>query len=293
MIEILNGTRETVSFQPKLGVRLYDNKEIEDYPLHWHTAGEIIMPLENIYTVNVNNTNYVLQPHDICVIPSGELHQLCAPESGSRIILQYDCSLLYHLEGFDSALHTLHPCTIIKATDQPEIHSELKELLIQLKEEYFKDDRLIGPMIYSILIRFFVILGRDIINHEFHITEGTRTKQHEYIDKFMKVCSYINEHCTEQIEVDDLASIAGFSKYHFARLFKQFTNISYYDYLNQRRIMEAQNLLCDPSLTITEVAMRSGFNSLATFNRIFKAQKNCTPREYKQLHSCNFSTIST
>ena len=81
--------------------------------------------------------------------------------------------------------------------------------------------------------------------------------------------------------------------YHFARLFKQFTNISYYDYLNQRRIMEAQNLLCDPSLTITEVAMRSGFNSLATFNRIFKAQKNCTPREYKQLHSRNFSTIST
>ena len=38
-------------------------------------------------------------------------------------------------------------------------------------------------------------------------------------------------------------------------------------------------------MAVTEVALRSGFNSLATFNRIFKRQLGCTPSEYRQLHS--------
>ena len=54
--------------------------------------------------------------------------------------------------------------------------------------------------------------------------------------------------------------------------------------LSVSRIAHAEQLLIEPNLSITEVAMRSGFNSLSTFNRIFKAAKNCTPSEYKNLN---------
>ena len=101
----------------------------------------------------------------------------------------------------------------------------------------------------------------------------------------MMVCNYITDHCTENISVEELADLAGFSKFHFARLFKQFTNMSCYEYLTQKRIAHAERLLIEPNLSITEVAMRSGFNSLSTFNRIFKASKNCTPSEYKNLNT--------
>lgn len=44
-------------------------------------------------------------------------------------------------------------------------------------------------------------------------------------------------------------------------------------------------LLLNPDLTITEIALQSGFSSLSTFNRTFKRTKNCTPTEYRDLCS--------
>jgi len=117
MIEILNGTRETVSYTEHFGIRLYLNREAENYPMHWHTAAEIILPLENTYTVVANDKRYLLQPGDILAIPPGELHEIVAPDSGERIILQFDYSLLYNLKGFDSTFHLLRPCCLISARE--------------------------------------------------------------------------------------------------------------------------------------------------------------------------------
>lgn len=284
MIEILNGIKETVSYREHFGIRLYLNEEAENYPVHWHTASEIIMPLENIYTAIVNNTEYILHPGDILVLPSGELHELFAPETGKRIILQFDYSLLYNLNGFDSTLHLLRPCCIITAEENEELHHSLQSLLLNMKNEYFSQSFLKEASTYTMLIQFFVILGRSVMTEDRRFPHSKSHKQHKYVDNFLKVCNYINEHCTEEILVDDLAALAGFSKFHFTRLFKQFTGMSYYVYLSQRRIMHAERLLIDPNLSVTEVAMRSGFESLATFYRVFKDYKKCTPSQYKCLH---------
>ncbi|MEF2967345.1 AraC family transcriptional regulator [Paenibacillus sp. M1] len=284
MIEILDGAKETVSFREHFGIRLYLNKETEDYPVHWHTAAEIIMPLENIYTAVVDDTKYVLDPGDILVIPSGELHQLFAPESGERIIMQFDCSLLYHLNGLDSTFHLLRPCLHITAEQNRELHDLLEPLLLDLMKEYFSKSILREASAYSMLIQFFVILGRNFMNEERRFLHSKNQKQHKYIDKLMEVCNYMNEHCTEDIQVEELAELAGFSKFHFMRLFKQYMGMSYYSYLNQHRIMHAEKLLIDPNLSVMEVAMSSGFGSLPTFNRVFKSYKKCTPSEYKCLH---------
>ena len=138
--------------------------------------------------------------------------------------------------------------------------------------------------VYSLMIRFFVALGRTNFNANTRFPGITRSKQHEYVEKFMLVCNYITDHCTENITIEELADLAGFSKFHFARLFKQFSNMSCHEYLMQKRIAHAERLLIEPHISITEVAMLSGFNSLSTFNRIFKAAKNCTPSEYKNLN---------
>ncbi|WP_168119620.1 helix-turn-helix domain-containing protein [Paenibacillus sp. HB172176] len=284
MIEILNGTKETVSYHHHFGIRLYLNVQVEDYPVHWHTAAEIIMPLENIYTVTVNDTAYVLQPGDILVLPPGELHEIIAPPSGERIILQFDFSLLYNLKGFDSTFHLLRPCCLISANRQEPFAESLRELLLNLKDEYFGKSLLKEAAAYALLIQFFVLLGRNAMKAEHRDHSSKSQKYHKNIDNFLKVCNYMNEHCTEDIQVDELAELAGFSKFHFTRLFKQFIGMSYYEYLNQHRIMHAEKLLIDPNMSVTEVAMRSGFGSLATFNRAFKTYKKCTPTQYKHLH---------
>lgn len=287
MIEILEGTKETVAYQGKLGMRIYLNRETEDYPIHWHTDAELIMPLTNIYTAIVNDTRHVLHPGDILIIPPGELHELFAPESGERMILQFDYCLLRNMEGFDSALHLLRPCFLVTSKDNEEPHRQLRTLLLDMMQAYFSESSFKEAAAYAMLIQFFVILGRTVLNDGNRFLRTNSRKPLKYIEKFLKVCNYIHEHCTEEISVDDLAEMAGFSKFHFSRLFQQFTGVSYYTYLNQHRIMRAERLLIDPSLTVTEVAMQAGFGSLSTFNRVFKTYKKCTPTEYKDLQGCH------
>lgn len=284
MIEILNGIHETVAYDSFRGLKLYRNVQAEDYPLHWHTAVEIVMPVKNKYTIVIDNIPHTIQEGDVWITSPGTLHKLLAPDSGERLIILFDYSLICNIKGMDSLLHSLHPFALISRKEYPELNQKLRGYLNEVSYEYENKMPFTEACIYSLMMRFFVAFGRASFNASEKFPGITTNKQHEYIEKFMNVCNYITDHCTENIKVDDLADIAGFSKFHFARLFKQFSGMSCYEYLTQKRIAHAETLLIQPDLSITEVAMRSGFGSLSTFNRIFKAAKNCTPSEYKTLN---------
>lgn len=284
LIEKLEGVRETVMFREDFGIRLYLNCENESYPVHWHTAAEVIMPLDNLYTVKVNDESYVLYPGDILIIPPGELHEITAPDSGKRLILQFDFSLLFSLKLFDPTLHLMRPVCLIEAEQSRQTEPSLQALLLNLKDEYYGNSVLKEAAVYGLLIQFFVRLGRDVINGKSHEQQPGGRKYFKHIDTFLHVCSYMTEHCTREVKVEELAGLAGYSKFHFTRLFKQCIGLSYGEYLNRQRILVAEKLLTDPELSVTEVAMRSGFGSLATFNRTFKAYRKCTPTQYKQMY---------
>jgi len=284
MIEKLIGTREIVDHADDLNLRLYINKEVEDYPMHWHTDIEIIMALENEYTIVIDKIKYVINPGDIIMIPSGEIHELYAPPSGKRLIILVDNSILSSMNGLESISNSFYPCIVVRQ-EADACHKQLADILKKITDEYFRRAPLCQASIYSLFLSFFVIIGRNYLGRDRSISSIRRNKQHQYIDKFLSVCKYINEHCTEDITVDKLAAMAGFSKYHFSRLFYEFSGVTYYEYLMKRRIMHAERLLCDPNLSIVEVAMQSGFNSLATFNRNFRAIKKCTPSAYRSMYN--------
>ncbi len=283
MIEILNGIHETVNFSNDSTILLYDNNEAEDYPIHWHTPIEILMPIENTYRAICNNVNFDLNIGDILLIAPGTLHSLYAPPRGRRLIFQADITLLNSIKECESAVSLISPATLITPDNAPQIHETLCSLMMEILDEYNGDAILSDASIYSRLIRILVLVGRT------HATdmdrfETSQNKQQEYIEKFMEVCDYINKHCTENLTLDDISEMAGFSKYHFSRLFKQFTSHSFYKYLNLRRIMYAEKLLINPEVSVTEVALLSGFNSISAFIRMFKICKNCTPTEFRMMY---------
>lgn len=283
MIELLSGIYETVTYDTCSGLKLYLNKEAENYPLHWHTVMEIILPLKNEYTVVLNETPYTFCAGDIFITPPGVLHALQAPSEGERLILLFDYSLICNIKGMDSLLHSLHPYALISKTDYPLLNETLCACLTAIQQEYQQKSPFFEASLYALTLRFFLTLGRAGFNSDRIFPGIASSKQQEYTEKFMIVCSYISEHCNESIMIDQLANLAGFSRFHFSRLFKQFTNISCYQYLIQKRVAYAERLLIRPGITITEAAMESGFNSLATFNRVFKTLKGCTPSEYRSL----------
>lgn len=99
-----------------------------------------------------------------------------------------------------------------------------------------------------------------------------------------KVKQYINDHYSEQLRLDDLASMVGMSPSAFSRFFKMRTGKSLSDYLLDIRLGYAARMLVDSTKNISEICYESGFNNLSNFNRIFKAKRNITPRDFRALY---------
>lgn len=284
MIETLHGMKETVNFKTNTKLRLYVNDECENYPNHWHIPLEIIMPTKSDYHVACSKTSFCLKEGDILIINPGVVHSMEAPPIGERLIFQADVTLLYGMRELETTLSFIAPALLITAEESPSAHVRIRQLLLSIKEEYFAEASLSEASIYSKLIEIFVLIGRNCSPNA-HCFHHKNSKQREYTERFLFICNYINEHCGEDLTLDEISDLSGFSKYHFSRLFKQFTNVSFYRYLNNKRIAYAENLLMNDELTITEIALQCGFSSLSSFIRMFKIVKNCTPTEFKMMYT--------
>ena len=282
MIENLNGIRETVNYRKDTRLRLYNNVQIEDYPDHWHTPVEIIMPIENIYSVVVGGHTITLNPTDIIFICPGVIHSLKAHGKGRRIIFQAEITMFTAIREFESILSLMSPVLKITKENPHDIHKHICNLLLQINEEYNNSNILMETIIYSKLLNIFVLVGRNYTSNSVFFN-GMDYQNKEYTEKFIFICNYINEHCTEDLNLDKIAKLAGFSKYHFTRLFKQITTTTFYKYLNLKRIEHAQKLLANPGISVTEVVLNSGFSSLSAFIRMFKLINHCTPTEYRNM----------
>jgi transcriptional regulator GlxA family with amidase domain len=84
-----------------------------------------------------------------------------------------------------------------------------------------------------------------------------------------------------EVNLDELAAVAGVSKYHFARSFETAYGETPIRYLTRRRIERAQDLLRVANLTVTEVCMAVGFSSLGSFSTRFTALVGESPTAYR------------
>ncbi len=283
MIENLDGIFETVNYKQSTSLKLYDNTQYENYPMHWHPAIEIIMPVENGYKIVFSNGEVYLNEDDICVVCPGCVHSIIAPETGRRIIFQPNTSTLRFLRDIEVLFSILSPYCIITPKEYPNIHSKLKEKLIEIREEYMQNNAFSEVIIYSKLLEILALIGENYSKGKNNNIGGPVVRE-EYASKFMEVCDYINAHCSENLKLDDIANMSGFSKFYFERLFKQFAGTSFYKYVNQKRIAKAQELLIEPGISITDVALNCGFTSISSFIRMFKLHKGCTPTEFKSMY---------
>lgn len=283
MIHHLSGIHETADYRTDTQICLYYNDENENYPPHWHTPFEVIMPVKNGYTVVVGEQHYELREGDILLICPGIVHELFAPESGERIIFQPSLSQI-QIRELDLLISLLRPAVLITKEEFPDFHPVAQKLMLEIKEEYFLCEPYYETAIYSRFMRILVDIGRLHGALKQPVSDASNSRQKDYLDKFLYITNYINEHFAENLSLEQVADLAGFSKYHFTRLFKQYTDTSFYKYLNQKRIDYAKTLLLDPDLPVIDVALQCGFSSLSAFLRMFKQLNKCTPTEFRNMY---------
>lgn len=282
MIKNLSGDYETVEYENQRFVMLYDNDEVEEYPTHWHNAVEVIIPLHNGFTVTAGGVDYHLNEKEIIIIPPGELHSMPAQE-GRRIIFQCDNSIISDIPALEAIVPVFSQVLHITPDISKELYILSRKSILDIYSEYYSKSSLADVKIYIDLIKMLTAV------REFQLTQAADAftgdpASRDDTKKFSMVMKYINQNYMFEIPLEKIASIAGYSKYHFSRIFKKYNNVSYIQYINSKRIKAAERLLIDPNLSVTEVAMRAGFASLTTFNRAFKKAKNCTPTEFKTLY---------
>ncbi len=101
--------------------------------------------------------------------------------------------------------------------------------------------------------------------------------------KILKAISFVNDSYRTDIRRDDVAGLAGMSSSHFSRMFRKVMGMSYQEYLNDRRITKAKNLLRTSDQSVTEIAAYLGFADTTGFGRIFKKLTGHTPSAYRSL----------
>lgn len=284
MIKNLTGIHETVDYRADTQICLYYNNENENYPPHWHATFEVIMPIINTYHIVCGEKDYHLRECDVLIICPCMIHELFAPESGERIIFQPGLNKI-SIKELNLLISIISPALLITPEEYPLIYERVRQLMLEIKEEYFSASSYAEASIFSKFLEILVLVGRSHKTFAQQQKDLANSRQKEYVEKFLYITDYINEHFAEDLTLEDAADLAGFSKYHFSRLFKQYTDTSFYKYLNQKRISHAKKLLLDPQISVTDVALQSGFTSLSAFLRMFKQMNQCTPTEFRSMYN--------
>jgi AraC-like DNA-binding protein len=101
-------------------------------------------------------------------------------------------------------------------------------------------------------------------------------------NRLSRIINFISNNFTKEISLDELALEAAMTPSSLCRFFKNRTNKTIFQFINEFRISKACQMLIPGNKSVSEICFESGFNSLTTFNRVFKELKKNTPREYKE-----------
>src|ERR1700693_622764 len=93
--------------------------------------------------------------------------------------------------------------------------------------------------------------------------------------------AYISNHQTEDFSLSDVARSIHISSFYLCKIFKKATGLTFIEFRNRLRIESAMKLLTNPNQSVSEIAYRVGFQSLAQFNRLFRRIIGQSPTTFR------------
>jgi AraC family transcriptional regulator len=99
--------------------------------------------------------------------------------------------------------------------------------------------------------------------------------------RLSRVIKFVSENIAGNITVADLAGAACMSPAHFARSFKLTTGQCPHEFVNQIRLALAKQMLANRHLSISDIALSTGFSSQSNFSRAFRGATGMTPRGFR------------
>lgn len=131
----------------------------------------------------------------------------------------------------------------------------------------------LSALLYEILV--------ELVQHSERL-EGSSSLEKQ--NAIRTAADHIRYRCEESWNLERMAALAGYSTYHFLRLFQQVMGKTPNHYVTECRIAAAKLLLATTALSVTEVAARCGFAQASYFIRVFRSAEGVSPKMYRTIY---------
>ena len=265
---------------------LKDKSNIQ-FDYHYHDFNKLIIFISGNVVYNIEGKAYELQPWDILLVPSGQVHKpLIEPITEyERIVFWINNSFL---EQHSSENGKLLSCFSIAQNDmmhviRPQLTTldSLKTLLLLLEKEIKGRDFASTIMANSLFVQMIISINRLFIKKDAQI----KKIEVQYDESILKILQYINSNIEKELTIEFLSAKFFINKFYLMHKFKACTGYTLHNYINNKRLIKANELIKN-GISMSEAAQQCGFNDYSSFVRAFKRQFGLSPKNYlKQINS--------
>ncbi len=256
--------------------------------MHTHDYLELAYVVSGTFHQKILGKDIVFQQGELCLIDKNCLHQDYL-DTGSACILfigianeMFD-SIITSQVADERILSFLQTALIkqkelwqylhFKPKDKENL--EIEGYLLKLLQELVIHDKASGYICHGLLMRIFRLLSSD---YDISLSSEMQKKMNWLL--FEEISSYIKEHYVD-ISLRQLSEHFHFHEDYFNRMLKSKTGMTYTEYVQNLRLMEAEKLLLHTELTIDEIASRVGYKNKGYFYKIFVEKNHMTPSKFR------------
>lgn len=252
------------------------------FPEHWHLAAEFILTFKDSCHYKVGNKTYFLNSGDLLLVWPAEIHSIISTPGQASLILQFSPSIIDDCQDLAMYYSLLRARHLISRKKHPELNQVLCSLMMESWKTYQSKDPFIETRVRINIYQMLILLMNERLQDRQHSTEFSVTSSDLTFHKIQNACAYITAHCEQPLTQKEVAEHIGFSHFYFSRVFKECTDFSFSEYLTRQRIRRATRLLVTEGVSVTNAAFLSGFQSVSSFNRLFRQYMECSPTEYRK-----------
>lgn len=249
---------------------------------HYHNDMEIILVIEGKLQITINGKVYVAEPDTLIFINNLEPHYysiLDYPYVRHVAIFKQSYLSMLTNEPVLTSIFNYRPKNfnhLIKL--EPGEAAAVRDLFARMQTEYEQAptywERSIKTLLCQLLIQTYRISEKSF--------PLSGVSQKIYKKVIIDIQNYIDEHFTQEINLKDMADMFHTNMYYLCHLFKEITGDTFKNYLIQRRVSYAKDLLSYTDKDIAEIASEVGFSSVNHFIRTFKKMVSITPYQYRK-----------
>ena len=251
----------------------------ENYPssLHFHDYYELLVILEGDIHYVHDRDIYYPQKGDIILIPPGHLH--CSKPNSEKT--NYKRYVFYFYSNFLDELGA--DILLDFAVNLPKNHFYFAPSHSTMNEIISLNEKLLAA--FEKNTPADLLLAKSYILQLFYILNSLnwdRPVKSEGLPSILRdILKYLDKNYTQPLSIADISERFFYSPEHISKLFRKHLNITYTNYILNKRIAFSQKLM-ETDLSLTDICFQTGFGSLSSFNRAFHKITGMSPSQYRK-----------